>query len=72
MSLTSDSKPSGSGLLSGERQREAAQPPRPFPEGGAPDSAGQGIALPRARSIAVTLPERYAELRASGLVCGRW
>jgi hypothetical protein len=37
-----------------------------------PDPAGVGTTAPPTRIVVASLPERYAELRASGLVCGRW
>jgi hypothetical protein len=82
MSLTSDSKPSGGDRIvdEDERQREAARPASSLPdevesegpEGSVPDPAGEGITTLRTRCVVASLPERYAELRASGLVCGRW
>ncbi len=82
MSLTSDSKPSGGDRIvdEDERQREAARPAASLPdelesedaEGSVPDPAGEGITTLRTRCVVASLPERYAELRASGLVCGRW
>lgn len=80
MSLTSDSKPSGGDRIIDERQREAARPASSppddavseGPEASAADPAGEGATTPRARGVVASLPERYAELRASGLVCGRW
>jgi hypothetical protein len=82
MSLTSGSKPLGGDRIidEDERQRDAARSVSSLPddvesegpEGSVPDPAGVGTTAPPTRIVVASLPERYAELRASGLVCGRW
>ncbi len=82
LTSTSDSKPLGGDRIidEGERQRDVARPVSSLPDdvvtegtdGSAPDPAGEGTTSPSSRIVVASLPERYAELRASGLVCGRW
>ncbi len=82
LTSTSDSKPLGGDRIidEDERQRDAARPASLLPddaesegaEGSVPDPAGEATTTPPTRIVVASLPERYAELRASGLVCGRW
>ena len=72
---TSGSKPSSDGGTSDEH-REAAPLAKMTPDAGCAKDGpsrppSENATTARARSSTASLSERYAELRASGLLCGR-